>query len=62
MRRLLLVLVMLIGTMYAPIELSRVILDWEGFSAKFMFEIGFMWFFYALTIFMFSVVVVWKRV
>jgi len=37
-----------IGALYGPVELTRVILDWEGFSgsSKFMFEIGFMWVFY----------------
>ena len=37
-----------IMALYGPIELTRVILDWEGFSvgSKFMFEIGFMWLFY----------------
>lgn len=37
-----------IMALYGPVELTRVILDWEGFSGsgKFMFEIGFMWLFY----------------
>ncbi len=37
-----------IMALYGPVELTRVILDWEGFSgsSKFMFEIGFMWLFY----------------
>ena len=37
-----------IGALYGPVELTRVILDWEGFSgsSKFMFEISFMWVFY----------------
>ncbi len=37
-----------IGALYGPVELTRVILDWEGFSgnSKFIFEMGFMWLFY----------------
>ncbi len=35
-----------IMALYGPVELTRVILDWEGFAGKFMFEIGFMWLFY----------------
>ncbi len=36
-----------IGALYGPVELTRVILDWEeGLGGKFMFEIGFMWLFY----------------
>ncbi len=35
-------------TLYGPVELTRVILDWRGFSGEFMFEICFMWLFYAI--------------
>ncbi len=55
MRILLLVFCVLI--LYAPIELTRVILDWEGFSNKFTFEIAFMWFPYVGAISILSVVV-----
>ncbi len=34
------------GTLYAYVELTRVILDWEGFAGRHVFEIGFMWLFY----------------
>ena len=46
--KLLWIVLINIGALYGPIELTRVILDWEGFSgsSKFMFEIGFMWLFY----------------
>lgn len=47
----LLVLLVLLLTIYAPIELTRVILNLEGFSGKFIFEVGFMWLFYSLGIF-----------
>ncbi len=41
-----------IMALYGPVELTRVILDWEGFAGKFILEIGFMWLFYigAMTI------------
>ncbi len=47
-----LLLILLVSTLYAQVELTRVILDWEGFSgsSKFIFEIGFMWLFYAIGI------------
>lgn len=35
-------------TLYGPVELTRVILDWGGFSSEFIFEICFMWLFYAI--------------
>ena len=57
MRRLLLVLLLCLLTLYAPIELTRVIINW-GLSGQFIFEVCFMWSFYALAIFTFSVVVV----
>jgi len=44
--KLLWILLINIGALYGPVELTRVILDWEGFGGKFMFEIGFMWLFY----------------
>ncbi len=60
MRSLLVLLVCLL-TLYAPIELTRVIINW-GLSGRFIFEIGFMWFLYALAIFTLLVVVVRKHV
>ncbi len=48
-----------IMALYGPVELTRVILDWEGFSgsSKFMFEIGFMWLFYATAMIIASVMI-----
>ncbi|KKL92205.1 hypothetical protein LCGC14_1887040 [marine sediment metagenome] len=57
LKRLLLILLVCLLTLYAPIELTRVILDWEGFSNKFIFEIAFMWFPYVGAISILSVVV-----
>ncbi len=39
-------LILLVCTLYAPIELTRVIINW-GSSGKFLFEIVFMWLFYS---------------
>ncbi len=55
MKGLLIVLVCLL-TLYAPIELTRVIIDWSV-SGRFLFEIVFMWLFYAIGILITSVVV-----
>ncbi len=60
MRGLLILLVCLL-TLFAPIELTRVIINW-GLSGRFIFEVCFMWFLYALAILTFSVVVVRKHV
>ena len=60
MRGLLILLVCLL-TLYAPIELTRIIINW-GLSGRFIFEVCFMWFLYALAIFTLSVVVVRKHV
>ncbi len=62
LKRLGLILLVCLFSLYGPTELTRVILNWEGFSIKFIFEIGFMWFFYALAIFTLSVVLLRKRV
>lgn len=43
-------------TMYASIELSRVIVQW-GLAAKFTFELAFMWLSYSLGLFLISVVI-----
>ncbi|KKN16954.1 hypothetical protein LCGC14_0970710 [marine sediment metagenome] len=42
-----LLLILLICTLYAPVELTRVIINW-GLSGKFLFEIVFMWLFYTI--------------
>lgn len=57
----LLILLVCLLTLYAPIELTRVIINW-GLFGRFIFEVFFMWFLYALAIFTFSVVVVRKHV
>ena len=43
-------------TMYAPIELSRVIVNW-GLTDEFIFELILMWILYGLAIFIISVIV-----
>ena len=60
MRSLLILLVCFL-TLYAPLELTRVIINW-GLSGRLMFEVCFMWFLYGIAIFTFSVVVVRKHV
>ena len=60
MRGLLILLVCLL-TLFAPIELTRIIFNW-GLSGRLIFEVCFIWFLYALAIFTFSVVVVRKHV
>ena len=55
MKGLLILLVCLL-TLYAPIELTRVIINWSV-SGRFLFEIAFMWLFYAIGIIITSVVV-----
>lgn len=52
----LLVLLVCFLTMYAPIELSRVIVNW-GLTAEFIFELILMWILYGLAIFIISVIV-----
>ena len=52
----LLVLLICMITIYAPIELTRVIVAW-GLAAQFIFELTFVWLFYGLAIFMMSVIV-----
>ena len=47
----LLVLLIFFLTLYAPIELSRVIVSW-GLAPVFMFELIFMWLFYGSAVFM----------
>ncbi len=47
MKRLLSIIVILL-TLYGPLELTRVIIDWGGLSGKFIFEICFMWLLYTV--------------
>jgi len=54
--RSLLILLICFLTIYAPIELSRVIVNW-GLAAEFIFELAFMWLFYGLALFIISVIV-----
>ena len=53
LKSLLVVLICLL-TVYAPIELTRVIIAW-GLSSQFIFEIAFVWLFYALALFIISI-------
>lgn len=43
-------------TIYAPIELTRVIVRW-GLASEFVFELIFIWLFYVLAILIISVMV-----
>jgi len=43
-------------TIYAPIELTRVIVAW-GLNVQFMSELVFMWLLYGLSIFTISVII-----
>jgi len=52
----LLVLLIFFLTMYAPMELSRVIVSW-GLATEFIFELAFMWLFYGLAVFIISLIV-----
>ena len=52
----LLVLLIFLLTLYAPIELSRVIVSW-GLAPVFMFELIFMWLFYGLAVFIIVLIV-----
>ncbi len=52
----LLVLLVCFLTMYAPIELSRVIVNW-GLAVEFIFELVFMWLFYGLAVLIISIVI-----
>ena len=63
MKRLLILLICLL-TLYAPLELTRVIIDWGLLGpfkdtilvSNFIFELSFIWLFYAIAIFLISVV------
>jgi len=52
----LLVLLIFFLTLYAPIELSRVIVSW-GLAPVFIFELTFMWLFYGLAVFIIALTV-----
>jgi len=56
----LLILLVCLLTLYAPIELTRVIINWS-LSGRFLFEIGFMWLFYTIGIIIISVIVARKH-
>ncbi len=43
-------------TIYAPIELSRVIINW-GLAPEFIFGLVFMWLFYVLALLIISIIV-----
>ncbi len=53
-----LLLILLVSTLYAPVELTRVIINWD-LSGRFLFEIVFIWLFYVIGIT--SVVVAYRR-
>ncbi len=55
-RRGLLVLLICLLTIYAPIELSRVIIKW-GLSSELIFELIFMWLLYGVAVFIILVMV-----
>ena len=57
---ILLILLICLLTLYAPIELTRMIINWNV-SGRFLFEIVFMWLFYAIGILITSVVVARRR-
>ena len=52
----LMVLLICILTVYAPIELTRVIIAW-GLTDRFIFEVIFVWLFYSLAILMISAMI-----
>ena len=52
----LLVLLVCFLTIYAPIELGRVIFRW-GLTSEFIFELIFIWLFYSLAILIVSLIV-----
>ncbi len=43
----LLITLIVLGSLYAPVELTRVIINWST-SGKFLFEIVFIWVFYVI--------------
>ena len=53
----LLVSIICLLTVYAPLELSRVIIVGWGLSAEFVFELAFIWSFYILAIYLILVIV-----
>ena len=52
----LLILLICFLTIYAPIELSRVIVEW-GLATEFILELVFMWLLYGLALFIISVII-----
>ena len=69
MKRLLILLLICLLTLYAPLELTRVIIHWGLLgpfkdtipASNFIFEISFMWLLYAIAIFIISMVVTRKH-
>ena len=53
----LLILLICLLTIYAPVELTRLIIAY-GLSGKLIFEVGFVWFLYVTAIFLISAVLV----
>ena len=58
-RSLLIILVCML-TIYAPAELTRVIIAWD-LSGQFIFEVFFIWILYAIAIFLISVLLAQKK-
>ncbi len=54
--KILFIILICVLSIYAPIELTRVIINW-GLFGKFVSEVCFVWFFYALAILLVSLVV-----
>jgi len=48
--RWLLAILIILCTLYAPLELTRVILDWAGLTGQFAFEVIFIWVSYAAAV------------
>ena len=60
MKSLLILLICLL-TVYAPMELTRVIVEW-GLSGWLVFEVCFIWLFYTTGIFLVSIIVGQERI
>ncbi len=58
--RSLLILLVCLLTIYAPVELTRVIIAWD-LSGQFLFEVLFIWVLYAIAMFLISVLVAQKN-
>jgi len=58
--KVLLVLLICFLTLYAPIELTRVIADW-GLTGKFIFEVCLIWILYIAAVCIISVMMIRER-